>query len=84
MEQDNLTAIDKQKLQNIELARGGVALLGVLSGVLYANRTGGKFSRYVGWGFAGAILYGTTALVISTPFKNRILTKAEQNKQTGE
>lgn len=80
MENDNLTALEKQKLQNIELARAGVALLGILSGVMYANKTGGGILRYLGWGVAGSIMFGVPALIVSTPFKNRILTKADTRK----
>lgn len=45
-------------LNNIQAAVSG---LGVVSGWIYANRTGGKLGRYVGYGFLGGFLFGAVS-----------------------
>jgi hypothetical protein len=77
MTQPNLTENEKQRIDNINLVVGGVAAIGSVMGIVYAKRTGGGFWRYVGYWIAGGLVLGVPARLVSTPFKNRILTKAD-------
>lgn len=73
-----LTPNQKERIANINYVVGGVALLGAISGVIYAKKTGGGFWRYVGYWIAGSLVTGVPARLVATPFKNKILKDADK------
>jgi hypothetical protein len=75
---NNLTENQKQRIQNIDLIVGSVALLGAIGGVIYAKRTGGGFLRYVGYWIVGGLVAGIPSRLVATPFKNKILKDADE------
>lgn len=46
------------KKKSLALAQMGIGTLGTIGGWVYANKTGGGFWRYVGFGLAGGIALG--------------------------
>ena len=77
-EKPTLTPNQKERIANINYVVGGVALLGAISGVMYAKKTGGGFWRYVGYWIAGSLVTGVPARLVATPFKNKILKDADK------
>jgi hypothetical protein len=75
-----LNESQKQRIFNINIIENTVGTIGFIGGIIYANRTGGKFWRYVGYGILGGLVFRLPAYVISTPFKNKILKESESNK----
>ena len=60
----------------------GLSTLGLVSGFFYANKTGGKFFRYVGFGIMGSIALCSIAYFTNSP---KLLTIAEElNKRDKE
>jgi len=41
------------KKKSLQIAQMGIGSIGTISGWVYANKTGGGFWRYVGFGFIG-------------------------------
>ena len=68
------------KKKSIMLKQAGVGALGTISGWIYANRTGGGFWRYLGFGFMGGAIVGVTSYFISSQKINDINTIIEQKK----
>jgi len=58
-------------------------LLGSIGGLIYAGRTGGGFWRYVGFWIAGGLAVGLPAMLVATPFKNKILGKGDKPASGG-
>lgn len=79
-----LTDNQKQKIQNIEIVQGSIGLLGSIGGVIYSKRTGGGFWRGVGYFILGGLITGIPAALVSIPFKNKILSDADNNKDSNE
>jgi len=47
------------KRKQLALMQMGIASIGTIGGWIYANKTGGGFWRYVGFGFMGGIAAGS-------------------------
>jgi hypothetical protein len=63
----------KEQIRNINAIQMSVGLLGSIGGLIYAKKTGGGFWRYVGYWIAGGLVTGIPAMLVATPFKNKIL-----------
>jgi hypothetical protein len=44
--------------KSLAIAQMGIGTLGTIGGWVYANKTGGGFWRYVGFGFLGGVAFG--------------------------
>jgi hypothetical protein len=77
MENLDLTPNQKQRILNIEMLAGSVALIGSIGGLIYAKNTGGGFLRYVGYWIVGGLITGIPARLVATPFKNKILKEGD-------
>lgn len=75
-----LTENQQQRINNLESIQWSVALLGNISGIVYANKTGGGFWRYVGYIIVGGLMFGIPAALVMTPFKNNILKQADKQE----
>ena len=73
----NLTANQQERINNLNNLQMGISLAGLIAGLIYANKTGGKFWRYIGYSFVGSVATGLTASIVLTPFKNKILKEGE-------
>ncbi len=72
-----LTASQIQRIANIQLVQSSVAVLGSIGGLIYAKKTGGGFWRYVGYWIVGGLVAGIPAMLVATPFKNKILKETD-------
>ena len=52
-----IIALEGKKKQ-LALIQMGIGSVGTIGGWIYANKTGGRFWRYVGFGFAGGAALG--------------------------
>lgn len=84
MAKETLTANEKARINNIDMITGSIALLGAIGGVMYANKTGGGFWRYLGYWIVGGLATGLPARVVALPFKNAILRKGDIQTQKVE
>lgn len=75
-----LTDNQKQRIMNIEGIQLSSSILGGILGVIYSHRTGGGSWRGVGYYFLGSISLGLPTMLITTPFKNKII-KETANKE---
>jgi hypothetical protein len=57
----------QHKLYVLTLIRMGVSGLGTVAGWYYANKTGGGFWRYLGFGFIGGASAGAIAFMATIP-----------------
>jgi hypothetical protein len=80
---ENLTDNQKARIANINTALFSISIVGTIGGIIYANRTGGKFWRYVGWAFVGGFLY-VPAQLVATPFINKIISESKDNQISPE
>jgi len=55
---------EKGKLQSYQI---GLGVLGTVLGWYYANKTGGRFFRYVGFGFMGGVALGSVGYFMISP-----------------
>ena len=72
-----LTENQAERIRNIQAIQASAGLIGLVIGIIYANKTGGGFWRYVGWSFAGSLALGLPAALATTPFKNKILKEGD-------
>lgn len=57
---DTLSLIELEgKKKSLALTQMGIGTLGTVAGWVYANKTGGGFWRYVGFGVIGGIAIGS-------------------------
>jgi|10_taG_2_1085330.scaffolds.fasta_scaffold63337_4 hypothetical protein len=57
---DDLTVPELEtKRRQLALMQMGIGTLGMVAGFVYANKTGGHFWRYVGFGLMGSIAAGS-------------------------
>ncbi len=83
MAQLNLTQEQQFRLNNLLAIQGTLGIIGLIAGVVYAKKTGGKAIRYIGWGFAGMTAVGLAGMLATTPFKKKLLKEIdEQNNDT--
>ena len=61
-----------RKLLVINMVRTAIGSIGTVAGFVYANKTGGGFWRYVGFGFMGGFAFGTVGFIASIPAYNKI------------
>lgn len=84
---ENLSDNQKTRITNVAYVVGSIYTLGSVGGLIYANKTGGKFWRYVGYFIVGGMVVGIPAKIISLPFINKIVKESKDNpisKQTTE
>jgi hypothetical protein len=60
------------KKKSLALAQMGVGTLGTVGGWVYANKTGGGFWRYVGFGLIGGIALGAVGYFTLMQQSNKI------------
>jgi len=78
---DELSIIELEgKKKSLALTQMGIGTLGTVSGWVYANRTGGGFWRYVGFGFLGGIAAGSVGYFTTIQRINKINTVIEKKK----
>jgi hypothetical protein len=72
------------KKKSLRLAQAGIGTLGTVAGWVYANKTGGGFWRYVGFGFAGGVALGAIGYFTLMQRVNKIDTaiKLKESNQT--
>lgn len=63
------------KKKSLALTQMGVGSLGTIAGWVYANKTGGGFWRYVGFGIMGGAILGMTTYFITSQKTNKIDTE---------
>ena len=85
MKQDlsNLSVIELEgKKKSLALIQMGIGSVGTIAGWVYANKTGGGFWRYVGFGFLGGVTLGTIGYFTVAQRINKIdtLIKTKQAK----
>jgi hypothetical protein len=81
---ENLTENQKARILNISYVVGSISFLGSVGGLMYANRTGGKFWRYVGYFIVGGMVLGVPAKIISLPFINKIVGETKDDEIPAE
>ena len=57
----------KSKKAKLQLLQAGIGAVGTISGWVYANKTGGGFWRYLGFGFMGGIALGSIGYFTVAP-----------------
>jgi len=62
----------EHKLLIILMVRAGISGLGTIGGWIYANRTGGGFWRYVGFGLMGGMAFGTLSFIATIPTYSKL------------
>lgn len=77
MENALLTENQKARIRNIQAIQWTVSTLGSIGGVMYAKNTGGGVLRYIGYFILGGMILGLPAMLITTPFTNKILKEAD-------
>jgi len=70
---EELTESQTKRIQNIDFAIAGLALLGSIGGIMYAKKSGGGALRYVGYWIVGGLAIGVPSRLIALPFKNNII-----------
>ena len=73
MKKEQLTASAEARLLNIQYTVSAIGTLGAIGGIIYANKTGGGFWRYVGYFFLGSIVLSVPAKLVALPFENKII-----------
>ena len=68
------------KKKSISLVQMGVGSIGTIAGWVYANKTGGGFWRYVGFGIMGGAISGITTYFITSQKINKIDTEIALRK----
>jgi len=81
---EELSDNQKARILNIGYVVGSISFLGSVGGLIYANRTGGKFWRYVGYFIVGGMVLGVPAKIISLPFVNKIIGESKDNPTSTE
>jgi hypothetical protein len=76
-----LTGSQQERIKNIRTIQAGVSTIGFIGGIIYANRTGGGFWRYIGYSMLGSLITGVPANIVGTPFVNKILKESEQKQK---
>ena len=74
------------KKRSLQMTQMGISSIGMVGGWIYANRTGGRFWRYVGWGIVGSIATGSIGYFTTMQSVNKINTLlakkiSEENKK---
>ena len=75
---EELNENQKARLSNIFLLLTSISTLGSVGGLIYANKTGGKFWRYVGYFIVGGMVVGIPARIIALPFQNKIIKESDK------
>lgn len=69
------------KIRSMLLINLGVGAIGLTGGFIYANRTGGGFWRYLGFGLLGSIVTGTITYFTTMQKINTLASELEARKQ---
>jgi hypothetical protein len=75
----SITELEGKK-NSMKLIQGGLGAAGMVGGWVYANRTGGGFWRYVGFGFLGSIAGGSIGYFTTMQRINKINTIIAEKK----
>jgi hypothetical protein len=70
----------KGKKKSLALTQMGVGSIGTIAGWVYANKTGGGFWRYIGFGLMGGAIVGMTTYFITSQISNKIETELETRR----
>jgi hypothetical protein len=62
----------EHKLLVLLMVRAGISGLGTIGGWVYANKTGGGFWRYIGFGLMGGIAFGTISFIATIPSYSKL------------
>ena len=68
------------KKKALTMTQMGIGTLGTVSGWVYANKTGGGFWRYVGFGLIGGIAFGSIGYFTLMQKINKIDTEIQEEK----
>ncbi len=68
------------KKRSLALIQMGVGTIGTVSGWVYANKTGGGFWRYVGFGFVGGVALGAIGYFTVAQKMNKIQIEIDLKK----
>jgi hypothetical protein len=80
---EDLSVIELEgKKNSLKLTAAGLSAAGWVGGFIYANKTGGGFWRYVGYGFLGGAITGLPAYFTVYQRMNKIDTVIKE--KTGE
>jgi hypothetical protein len=80
---DTLESLKSQKGKLISY-QAGLGAVGTICGWVYANKSGGKFLRYLGFGFMGAVALGSVGYFTISPKLVDIQTKINKLEKDGE
>ena len=72
------------KKRSLQMTQMGISSVGMVGGFIYANRTGGRFWRYVGYGLLGSIAAGSIGYFTTMQRINKINTLLAEKKNTDE
>jgi hypothetical protein len=68
----------QRKIRQMAIVQYGIASLGTVGGFVYANKTGGGFLRYIGFGIIGGIAGGSLAYLGTMTLTNKYVTELEK------
>lgn len=69
------------KLRQLTYIQMGISSIGTIAGWVYANKTGGGFWRYVGFGFMGGVITGSIGYFTTVQMANKIKTELDVRSQ---
>ena len=79
LENMSVTELEGKK-KSLALLQMGISSVGMVGGMIYANRKGKKFWGYVGYGILGGIAAGSIAYFTTFQRINKINTVIKQKK----
>ena len=80
---DTLQSLKSEKAKLVSY-QAGLGAIGTVCGWIYTNKTGGKFLRYLGFGFVGAVALGGIGYFTISPKLVDIQTKINKIEKDGQ
>ena len=68
------------KKRSLQITQMGISSVGMVGGFIYANKSGGGFWRYIGYGFLGSVALGSIGYFTTMQRINKINTLLEEKK----
>jgi len=68
------------ELRSLGYIQAGLGTIGTIGGWVYANKTGGGFWRYVGFGLLGGVAIGVIGYFTTMQKANKIVTEIDSRK----
>ena len=68
------------KKRSLQITQMGISSVGMVGGFIYANKSGGGFWRYIGYGFLGSVALGSIGYFTTMQSINKINTLLEEKK----